>query len=126
MTAPRLLRALAVDDEPSILSTFRRAFRGELDVVTEADPIRGLERLAVDAFDVIFVDYAMPRMNGITFLEQARTIRPRTAGYLITAHAHSAEIEAAVRRGLVVQVIAKPWSRDDILGRLRAGLDRPA
>lgn len=113
------LRALAVDDEPAILATFRRAFHRELQLVTESDPERGLARLEAQAFDVVFVDYSMPGMNGVAFLEGAHRLRPETRAYLVTAHAGIAEILGAVRRGLAAGVIAKPWSRAEVLGLLR-------
>jgi CheY-like chemotaxis protein len=119
------MRALAVDDEPAILATFRRAFHREMDLVTESDPTRGLELLESQEFDVIFVDYSMPRMNGIAFLESAQRMRPQTRAYLVTAHAGTDEIKAAVTNGLATGVIAKPWSRAEILILLRTGIDPP-
>lgn len=118
MTAPPR-RVLAVDDEPAILATFRRAFHRELELVTETDPARGLELARTQAFDVVFVDYSMPGMNGIAFLEGLQRLRPETRAYLITAHATSDEIKAAIDRGLAAGVIAKPWSRAEILLLLR-------
>lgn len=118
------LRALAVDDEPAILATFRRAFHREMQLVTECDPARGLALLEAQPFDVIFVDYSMPGMNGIAFLEGAHRLRPEVRAYLVTAHAATAEIVAALHRGLALGVIAKPWSRAEIL-RLLRGAEPP-
>lgn len=114
------LRALAVDDEPAILATFRRAFHREAQLVTESDPARGLMLLETQPFDVIFVDYSMPGMNGVAFLEGAHRLRPGARAYLVTAHAGTAEIVDAIQRGLAFGVIAKPWSRAQILGLLRS------
>lgn len=119
MSPPPMLRALAVDDEPSILATFRRAFQREVELITECDPARGLELARDQPFDLVFVDYSMPGMNGIAFLERLQGLRPQTRAYLITAHATTAEIKAAIDRGLAVGVIAKPWSRAEILPLLR-------
>jgi CheY-like chemotaxis protein len=113
------LRALAIDDEPAILATFRRAFHREVQLVTESDPSRALELLEAQAFDIVFVDYSMPGMNGVVFLEGAHRLRPEMRAYLVTAHAATAEILEAVRRGLALGVIAKPWSRHEILCLLR-------
>lgn len=124
--APALPRALAIDDEPAILSTFRRAFRRDLDMITESDPAVALAHLAARPFDVIFVDYAMPRMNGVSFLETVRRLRPECRCYLVTAHAGTDEITDAVRRGLAAGVIAKPWSRADILACVAAKTPEPA
>lgn len=119
------MRALAVDDEPAILATFRRAFHREVELVTECDPSRGLELFESQEFDVIFVDYSMPGMNGIAFLESVQRLRPQTRAYLVTAHAGTEEIQAAVVNGLATGVIAKPWSRAEILVLLRTGVEPP-
>jgi len=118
MSVP-LRRALAIDDEPAILATFRRAFHREVELVTECDPARGLALVEAEAFDLVFVDYSMPGMNGIAFLEGLQRVRPQTRAYLITAHATTEEIKSAIERGLAAGVIAKPWSRAEILPLLR-------
>lgn len=119
------VRALAIDDEPAILATFRRAFQREAKLVTECDPARALMLLEAQAFDVIFVDYSMPGMNGIAFLEGAHRLRPQARAYLVTAHAATVEIMEAVKRGLAAGVIAKPWSRAEILVVLRGNTEPP-
>lgn len=119
MSAQPLRRALAIDDEPAILATFRRAFQREIQLVTESDPTRGLALVEQESFDLVFVDYSMPSMNGIAFLEGLHKLRPETCAYLVTAHSTTAEIKAALERGLARGVIAKPWSRAEILALLR-------
>lgn len=119
MSAQPLRRALAIDDEPAILATFRRAFQREVQLVTESDPARGLALVEQESFDLVFVDYSMPGMNGIAFLEGVQRLRPETCAYLVTAHATTAEIKDAIERGLARGVIAKPWSRAEILALLR-------
>ncbi|MEZ4359537.1 MAG: response regulator [Kofleriaceae bacterium] len=120
MSAPRLLRAFAVDDEPSILATFRRAFHRDFQLATECDPLRALAQLQACEFDVLFVDYAMPGMNGVAFLERVRRMRPDLPAFLVTAHAPSAATQDAIARGLASAVIPKPWTRQDILHRVDA------
>jgi response regulator RpfG family c-di-GMP phosphodiesterase len=111
---PRL-RVLAIDDEPYITATLRRAFRNDFVLVTETDPEAALGHLASSEFDVILADYSMPRMNGVAFLERAREIQPRAARYLVTAHASTGEVARAVTRGIARAVIAKPWTRRGLL-----------
>ncbi len=119
------VRALAVDDEPAILATFRRAFHREVELVTECDPARGLALLEEQGFDVIFVDYSMPGMNGIAFLEGVQRLCPQARAYLVTAHASTTEIREALGRGLASGIIAKPWSKQEILPLLRMGSAQP-
>lgn len=118
MSAARLLRAFVVDDEPSILATFRRAFHRDFQLTTECEPLRALAQLQTCEVDVLFVDYAMPGINGVDFLERVRRMRPGLVAFLVTAHAPSAATQDAIVRGLANAVIPKPWTRDDILLRL--------
>lgn len=118
MSAQRLLRAFAVDDEPSILATFRRAFHRDFQLTTECEPLRALAQLQTCEVDVLFVDYAMPGMNGVEFLERVGRMRPGLLAFLVTAHAPSPATQDAIARGLASAVIPKPWTRHDILLRL--------
>jgi CheY-like chemotaxis protein len=115
VTAAPRLRVLAIDDEPYIAATLRRAFRNDFVLVAETDPEAALGHLATSEFDVILADYSMPRMNGVAFLERARELQPRAARYLVTAHANTGEVERAVTRGVARAVIAKPWTRRGLL-----------
>jgi CheY-like chemotaxis protein len=115
------LRVLAIDDEPYIVATMRRAFRNHLDLVVETDPVAAIAQLARGAFDVILADFSMPRMNGVAFLERARELQPRALRYLVTAHVNTGEVERAVTRGVARAVIAKPWTREALLDLLAAG-----
>jgi response regulator RpfG family c-di-GMP phosphodiesterase len=126
MSGPRRICALAVDDEPAILATFRRAFYRDFDLVTEPDAYRAVEQLSLRRFDVVFADFAMPGMNGAQFLEHVRALQPNACTFLITAHAPSAATQDVVHRGLALAVIVKPWSRADVLTRLNAALPSAA
>lgn len=116
------LRVLAIDDEPYIVATMRRAFRNHLVLVVETDPELAIARLATGEFDAVLADFSMPRMNGVAFLERARELQPRALRYLVTAHVNTGEVERAVTRGVARAVIAKPWSRDALLHVLAAGV----
>ncbi|WP_181774527.1 LytR/AlgR family response regulator transcription factor [Amycolatopsis pittospori] len=62
------LRVLAVDDMPSALERISRLLREspEVAVVSSADdPLSALKMIQGDRFDAVFVDIAMPGMNGI-------------------------------------------------------------
>ncbi len=73
--APRGLRILVIDDEPSIGRLLARELEGHQVVVAES----GRQALAIcrgEAFDVMFCDLMMPEVSGMDFYEQLRRSSP--------------------------------------------------
>jgi two-component system nitrogen regulation response regulator GlnG len=76
---------LVVDDEPSILLAFRRAFRGgDVTVVTAETGGEGLARAREHHPDVIVLDVQLPDQSGLEVLKQLRTIDARSPVIFIT------------------------------------------
>ena len=110
-----LPRVLVVDDEPANLNTFRRAFRKELAVSVAHSGAEAVAALEAQRFDIVFVDFAMPHMSGVDVLEHARRIQPSATRVLLTAYSDRPELHRAIKRGLAVALITKPWRRVEIL-----------
>ena len=69
---------LIVDDSPSVRRMVALTLRGAGYDVTEAgDGQDALDRVAAARFDAILTDQNMPRMDGLTFIREARK-RPDT------------------------------------------------
>ncbi len=70
------IRVLHLDDEPAHLEITRifltRETKGDLEIVSVASPAEALKMLSDEYFDVVIVDYKMPEMTGIEFLELIR------------------------------------------------------
>jgi PAS domain S-box-containing protein len=100
---------LLVDDEPLILSSYRRALRAlDAAVLLAEDPLHALELCESHDVDVIVADYRMPLMNGDELLERVRDGWPRIVRLLVTAHTDVNMIENVVRRGEVYRFLTKP------------------
>lgn len=110
-----LPKVLVVDDEPANLNTFRRAFRKDLAVSVAHSGAEAVAALQAQRFDVVFVDFAMPHMNGLDVLEHTQRIQPSATRVLLTAYSSRPELQRAVSRGLAVALITKPWRRAEIL-----------
>jgi CheY-like chemotaxis protein len=68
-------RILVVEDEPSIRELYKDVLSGEGYQVREAsDGVEGLEELEKARPDVIVVDLAMPRMDGLEFCRRLRDL----------------------------------------------------
>ena len=61
---------LCVDDEPNILSSLRRLFRGRgYQVLTSTSGEAALAQMREQHIDLVISDMRMPEMNGAQFLE---------------------------------------------------------
>ncbi|MGH7273840.1 MAG: response regulator, partial [Nitrospiria bacterium] len=68
---------LYVDDQPSHLALFKKAFQGDYLVLTAASGEEGLEILKNHDIFLVIADHNMPRMTGIDFLQKAQEISPK-------------------------------------------------
>ena len=70
-------KILIVDDEHSILEPLEEMLKGEGYRVRAFDnPIKALELLQTQEFDLAIFDIKMPEMNGYELLQASRAIRP--------------------------------------------------
>ena len=113
-------RVLIVDDETSILSLFVRAFRKEFDITTATSGPEALELLEGRDFDVVVIDYAMETMNGVEVAERTATLKPEAVRILVTGHHELPVVREALARGIVADVVAKPWVPRDLSRVIRA------
>ena len=72
-------RALVIDDNEDILYLTGTALmdRG-YNVYTASDGLQGSEQMKKRRYDVVLVDYHMPRLNGLQFIEICRMMWPET------------------------------------------------
>lgn len=109
---------MVVDDEPANLSTFARSFRKELVVRTALSAADALAALAREPVELLIADYTMPAMNGIDLLRVVAVRWPRIVRMIVSGHADIPELRAAVRDGLAVELLPKPWSKAEILSSI--------
>src|SRR5205823_2967279 len=81
-----MAKLLVVDDEPSILLAFRRAFRNSdaVEVVTAETGADGLAAARSSAPDVIVLDVQLPDQSGLEVLCKLRQIDARSPVIFIT------------------------------------------
>lgn len=125
------LRVLVVDDYPLLTSVLARIFGQRLAVnITEAkDGQHALDILtngqAPEPFDLIFLDWHMPRMNGIELLAKCKSL-PELAPIpiiFISAERDKANIVRALKAG-AVDFITKPISEAELASKIFAILNR--
>lgn len=106
---------LFVDDEPKILSTLKRMFARNADVMIANEGPMALEILQRNKIDVVVCDQRMPGMSGIDVLRAAREISPNTIRIVLTGYADLEAAIDAVNQGEVYRYINKPWSNEELL-----------
>jgi response regulator RpfG family c-di-GMP phosphodiesterase len=112
----RPARLLFVDDEPSILSALKRAFRGKgYEIRSATSAAEGLTLLDQEPADLVLSDMRMPEMDGAEFLERVFSRWPDTKRVLLTGYADAGATVAAINRGKIWRYIAKPWHDDDLI-----------
>ena len=117
-------RILIVDDERDMLALLRRIITGktEHDVVTEYDPMRAIEIIHREPFNLIITDLKMPKMDGIALLEEIKRIQPSSDVIIMTAYATIETAVEATRKG-AFDYIAKPFRKERILLTLHRALE---
>ena len=120
-TSPAPYQILFVDDEPNILAALKRVFRQEnYRILTAGNGKEALEVLAEEPCQLMISDYKMPLMDGAELLRKVRAMHSDMIRILLTGHADSSAVMAAIKEGAVYKFILKPWNDDDL--RITVGL----
>ncbi len=113
------LRVLVVDDEEAVLEVLGDMLAAMgMDVRRARGGLAGVEELRRAPFDVVFTDLGMPELNGWELAREAKAQQPEPWVVLVTGWGFQLEEDAAALRG-VDQVLAKPFSWEDVEGAIR-------
>jgi two-component system, OmpR family, phosphate regulon sensor histidine kinase PhoR len=108
-------RILVVDDEPGIRSGVSEILSLEGYEVDTADCGRvAQEFFSGTSYDVVFIDYRLPDIDGLTLLQSIRQKSPSSMTCMITAYANIETAIFATRQGIDL-FLPKPFSPDDLL-----------
>jgi two-component system chemotaxis response regulator CheY len=119
MTEAAALRVLIVDDAALIRTYYRAALEPRGYVVDEAlNGLEALEKLLLQAFDMIIVDVNMPQMDGMTFLKvlRAKELPVGATPVLVTTTEAGPQDMAAARAAGANGYLVKPM-RQDVLAQ---------
>lgn len=119
------MRILLVEDDVAIAQSLKEGLEDEayaVDVVHDGD--EGYRTATADDYDVIILDVMLPEMNGYEVCRALRKDGNQTPILMLTAR----DAERDIVEGLDVgadDYLAKPFSFEVLLARLRALLRRP-
>jgi two-component system, NtrC family, nitrogen regulation response regulator NtrX len=113
---------LIIDDDANTLASLSRAFRLAGHEATVCDnPLKALEIIKSEPFDLIFSDVVMPAMNGLALLEQIKAAGVTTPVVMMSGQAHIEMAVKATKLG-ALDFLEKPLSTDKLLLTLQNAL----
>jgi len=109
---------LSVDDDSDVLRAIERDLRSqygaEYRVIGSDSPEAALEilkqlKLRNDSVALLLADQRMPRMDGVTFLQEAMHVYPDAKRALLTAYADTNAAISAINQANINYFFLKPW-----------------
>src|SRR5438552_11445632 len=113
---------LVVDDEPSILTAFRRAFPSPLQLLTAETAHEALDLARQHHPDVIILDVQLPDMSGLDALGRLRQLDARSPVIFITGKSTTDTAIEAMKLG-AYEYLLKPLELTqlrEVIGRALA------
>jgi diguanylate cyclase (GGDEF)-like protein len=117
-------RLLFVENDPSVVSAFRRAVQGlRFEVDTASSAAEALRMTQTCAYPIVVTDMCMPDMDGFQLVERLTKRDPETTFVLVSADRDLRLRSNGHVDGRIVSIVSKPWDTDELLGTLKRALD---
>jgi DNA-binding response OmpR family regulator len=120
------MRILIVEDDASVRLAVKSGLEAECFVVEEAaDGEAGMKLALERTYDLIILDYMLPKKNGIEICSALREANNATPVLLLSVQSEVADKVQALNVG-ADDYMTKPFSFTELVARVRALLRRPA
>jgi DNA-binding response OmpR family regulator len=114
------MRILVIEDEKKIASFIKRGLEEEkYEVHTAADGEEGLKLALEKTFDLIVLDWMLPKKDGLSLLKDLRGKKITTPVLMLTAKDSVEDIVAGLDSGSD-DYLTKPFAFPELLARVRA------
>jgi response regulator RpfG family c-di-GMP phosphodiesterase len=115
----RKLKALSVDDEKlNLMLIEEMSQKLGLEVDSFTKPLEALDFIKQQVIDLIFIDYMMPVMDGIAFIEEARKTHPDIPIIMITAVSSNNELKLQALKAGATDFLNKPLNLPEFSARV--------
>jgi response regulator RpfG family c-di-GMP phosphodiesterase len=125
-TRPVSWTVYLVDDDPLVTESLGTALRLETTYHVEIFH-SGPEALAAIAErppHVVITDFKMPGMDGLQLLRAVRQRAPEAVLMLLTGYSDKDSAIHAINEVGIYQYVEKPWDLQDLLLKIKAGIER--
>lgn len=118
------VKMLIVDDDEICREILRDSIEPSgVEVTLASDGLEGLERLAVEPFDILITDINMPRMDGLTLLREAKQRYPHILTIIITGYGSLESAIEAIRQG-TYDYMQKPFKIEELAVTTRNAIEK--
>ena len=118
------VRIMVIDDEPSVLESFKMILKiKDYDVATFPNGPDALAQLQKGQYDLAFIDYKLPGMDGLEVLKKIKEIDDSIEVIIVTAYATESSHANAITLG-ALEYLRKPFLMEEIYELVERGLRR--
>jgi two-component system response regulator GlrR len=108
-------KLLVVDDDRNLLELIRMRLESSgFEVATARDEIEARTMLAEQVFDLAIIDLQLVHQDGISLMEEARSVSPDLPVIILTAHGSIESAVEAMRRGAYTY-LTKPFDARELV-----------
>jgi len=105
---------LVVDDEPAVLETFESILEGRFEVLTARSGKEALDKIAKESINLVFLDIAMPDMNGMQVLRKIKEYDENLSVIMATVTDSARTAVEAMQSG-ACNYITKPFDVEEVI-----------
>jgi two-component system chemotaxis response regulator CheY len=121
------MKILIIDDSKTIRNIIKRALApmGYTDCEEAVDGLDAISKAGAYEPDLLLVDWNMPNMNGLEFVEKYRAQGGKSPIIMVTTEGEKSRVIQAIKAG-VNNYVVKPFTPDVLLDRIKDTLERAA
>ncbi len=119
-------KVLIVDDDPKLLKMLQRTLSYEnLETLTATNGLQAITLLSAECPDLVILDWMMPKMDGITFINKVRDTGNQIMILMLTARDAIENRVEGLESG-ADDYLVKPFAPSELIARVHAMLRRVA
>lgn len=119
------MKVLLIDDSKTMRNIQKGILTqlGYTELEEAADGLDALSKVGAFQPELLLVDWNMPNMDGLTFVQKYRASGATAPIIMVTTEAEKARVVEAIKAG-VNNYVVKPFTPDVLSERIRETLDR--
>lgn len=115
-------KILVVDDEVTILKVINAELLQQgYEVDTANNGEEANNKIKLNKYDLVLLDFRMPKMDGMTVLRNIKRINPTTVVIMMTAFGTIKNAVEAIKIG-AYDYLTKPFDNDDMINKVKEAL----